>query len=104
MKRNAKFLRPESYFCSCVALGEERFVSPGYGIYLHLLTCSVLWNRNDLLRLRFRLWKSFGSSSGSGSGPRQYLAQFSNNENFLQNLNFLMSEAALFPRKLASNF
>jgi hypothetical protein len=28
---------------------------------------AVLWNRNDLLRFRFRLWKSFGSGFGSGS-------------------------------------
>jgi hypothetical protein len=26
---------------------------------------AVLWNRNDLLRFRFRLWKSFGSGSFS---------------------------------------
>jgi hypothetical protein len=42
----------------------------------------VLWNRIDLLRFRFRLWKSSGSGSGSsfgyGSGCRQYLAQFFN--------------------------
>jgi hypothetical protein len=39
----------------------------------------VLWNRNDLLRFRFRLWKNFGFGSGSSSdsGSRQYLAQFS---------------------------
>jgi hypothetical protein len=32
------------------------------------------------------------------------LAQFSNNKKILQNLAFLMSAAALFPRKLASHF
>jgi hypothetical protein len=32
------------------------------------------------------------------------LAQFSNNQKFLQNLAFSMSAAALFPRKLASHF
>jgi hypothetical protein len=30
---------------------------------------SVLWNRHDLFRFRFRLWKSFGSGSGTGSRP-----------------------------------
>jgi hypothetical protein len=64
---------------------------------------SVLWNRNDLLRFRFRLWTNFGSGSGygSGSGSRQYLAQ---QTNFLQNLAFSTSEAALCPRKLAFHF
>jgi hypothetical protein len=52
----------------------------------------VLWNRNDLLQFRFRLWKSFGS--GSGSGSRQYLAQFSKNKQIAQNLAFSMSETA----------
>ncbi len=33
--------------------------------------CStVLWNRNHLLRFRFRLWNSFGSGSGSNSGSK----------------------------------
>ncbi len=40
---------------------------------VHFLT--VFWNCIDLLRFRFRLWKF-----GSGSGSRQYLAQFSNNK------------------------
>jgi hypothetical protein len=70
---------------------------------------AVLWNRNDLLWFLFRLWKSFGSDSGSGSGSasssgsgsRQYLAVFQQ-QKFVQNLAFLMSEAVLFPRKLAS--
>jgi hypothetical protein len=37
---------------------------------------------SDLLRFRFRVWKSFGFGSGSGlgSGSRQFLAQFSNNK------------------------
>ncbi len=42
--------------------------------------------------------------SGPGSGFRQYLTQFSNNKKFVQNLAFSMSEAALYPRKLASHF
>jgi hypothetical protein len=46
------------------------------------------------LRFRFRRWKSFGS----GSGSRPYLAQFSNNKKFVQNLAFSMSDAALFPK------
>jgi hypothetical protein len=54
----------------------------------------VLWNYNDLLRFWFRPWKSFGS----GSGSRPYLAQFSNNKKFVQNLAFSMSDAALFPK------
>jgi hypothetical protein len=52
----------------------------------------VLW----FIAVPVRLWKSFGS----GSGSRQYLAQFSNNKK--QNLSFSMSEAALFPRRLAA--
>jgi hypothetical protein len=48
-----------------------------------------------------------GSSSdlGSGSGSRQHLAQFSNNnKKLVQNLAFSVTEAALFPGKLASHF
>jgi hypothetical protein len=57
-----------------------------------MMVCSAVeeYQDNDLLRLRFlfRLWKSFGS--GSGSGSRQCLAQFSNNKNFyVQNLAFI---------------
>ncbi len=61
----------------------------------------MLWNRNDLLRFRFRLWKSFGFDSGSSSnsGSRQYLAVFS-----IKKLAFSTLEAALFPRNLASHF
>jgi hypothetical protein len=40
--------------------------------------------------------------SGSGSGSRNYLAQFVKNQKFVQNLAISLSEAALFPRKLAS--
>jgi hypothetical protein len=40
----------------------------------------------------------------SGSGSRQYLAQFSNNKKCVQNLAISMSEAALFPKNLASHF
>jgi hypothetical protein len=73
-----------------------------------LLFMALLWNCNDLLRFwfwfRFGVWKNFGSGSGSSSGSRQYLAQFSNNKKFVQNLAFSMSEAAIFPRKLASHF
>jgi hypothetical protein len=47
---------------------------------LHCYT--ILGQCCDLLRFRFRLWKSFCS----GSGSRQYLAQFSNNKK--QNLSF----------------
>jgi hypothetical protein len=39
----------------------------------------------------------FGSGSYSGSGSRQYLAQFSKNEKIAQNLAFSVSEAAYFP-------
>jgi hypothetical protein len=53
---------------------------------------TVLWNRRyDLLRFRFGLWISVGS----GSGSRHYLAQFSNNKKFEQNLAFTMPEATL---------
>ncbi len=52
---------------------------------LSLLT-AVLWNRNDLLWFRFRQHS------------------FLNTQNSLQNLAFSMSEAALFPRQLASHF
>jgi hypothetical protein len=46
----------------------------------------------------FRLWKSFGS--GSGSGFRQYLPQFSTSKKIAQNLAFSMSEAAYFSETL----
>ncbi len=49
----------------------------------------MLWNRNDWLHFRFRLWKSFGS------GSRQYLAQFPTIK-IAQNLAFSMSEAPYF--------
>ncbi len=63
----------------------------------HPVLC--LWNRIDLLRIRSRLWKSFIS----GSGSRQYLAQLFVLKNSNKILPFSMSEAALFPRKLASH-
>jgi hypothetical protein len=56
---------------------------------------------DDLLRFRFRfrLWKSFASVSGSGSKSvtksRPYLKNFK--LYIVQNLVFLMLEAALFP-------
>ncbi len=71
----------------------------------------MLWNRSDLLRLRFRfqflLWKSFGSSFGFGLFPvpdpdLQYLAQFY--EKYVQNLAFLVIEAVMFPRNFVSYF
>jgi hypothetical protein len=37
--------------------------------HVHIYGKPVLWNRNDLLRFRFRLWKSLGSDFGFGSGP-----------------------------------
>jgi hypothetical protein len=61
---------------------------------------TVLWNRNDLLRLRFLLWNSFGSGSGSnsssGSCPDLFSTVFQQ-QNFVKNLAFSMLEAALFP-------
>ncbi len=56
-----------------------------------------------------------GSVSGSGSDFEKVLvpvlvldpaslAQFSKNKKIVQNLAFSMSEAALFPKKLASHF
>ncbi len=55
----------------------------------------VLWIRNYLFWFRFRLWKSFGSDSGSGTkfGYRPYSALFFS-------VNVLMLEAALLPRKI----
>ncbi len=53
-----------------------------------------------LLWFRFRLWKNLGS----GSGCRQYLAQFFNIKKFVLNHAFSMLEASLFSRKLASLF
>jgi hypothetical protein len=56
---------------------------------------TVLWNRNDLLRFRFR----------SYFGPIQtYLAQIFNNKKFVKNLAFSMIEAAMFPEKLGLYF
>jgi hypothetical protein len=49
---------------------------------------------------QFRLWKSFGS--GSGSGSRQFLARFSNKQIGTKPCLFNVRKAALFPRKLAS--
>ncbi len=62
----------------------------------------MLRNRNDLLRFWF--WFRLRKSFGSGSGFRQYLAQFFDNKNFVKNLAFPISEAALFPRKLPVTF
>ncbi len=63
----------------------------------------VLWNRNDLLLIRFRLWKSFGSGSGSASGSRQYLAKIFKEKKIVHNLVISMTEAALIPRKSESH-
>ncbi len=80
----------------------------------------MLWNRNDLLRFRFLLWKSFGSDSGFGSGSGfgsdsdcgsgsvpvsepDFFYLFFNNKKVLPNLASSMLEAELFPRKLASH-
>ena len=48
---------------------------------------TMLWNRNDLLRFRFLLWKSFGFGFGFGFGSGSSFA-------------FSILEAALFPRGL----
>ncbi len=56
---------------------------------------TVLWNRNDLLRFRFRLWKSFGSGSGSGYPKTKKLHKI---------LPFQCIRSMLFSRKLASLF
>jgi hypothetical protein len=40
----------------------------------------------------------------TGSGSRQYVAQFSKNTKIAQNLAFSMSEAANFPESLPVNF
>jgi hypothetical protein len=64
---------------------------------VHFLT--VLWNCIDLLRFRFRLWKSFGS----GSGFRQYLAVFQ--QQFVQKISCPSNgRSSIIPRKLASHF
>jgi hypothetical protein len=62
---------------------------------------AVLWKRNDFLRFRFRLQKSFGFGSNFRSRSRQYLSQFINNNKFVQNHAISILESASFPRKLA---
>jgi hypothetical protein len=67
---------------------------------VHFLT--VLWNCIDLLRFRFRLWKSFGSGSGSRQS-RQYLAVFQ--QQFVQKKSCPSNgRSSIIPRKLASHF
>jgi hypothetical protein len=65
----------------------------------------MLWNRNDLLRFKFLLWKSFGSGSGFGSGssfgPDLFSTIFQQQKNSA--FSMLEQEAVLFPRKLVSN-
>ncbi len=78
---------------------------------------SVSWNRNNLLRFPFWLWKSLCSSSGSsfvsGSSPSsgsksrtgsRVQTLFSKVNKVVQNLALLMLEAALFPRKVVISF
>ena len=43
-------------------------------------------NRNDLLRFRFRLWKSFGSGSVSAPDPDIISTVFQRPKKFVQNL------------------
>ena len=59
---------------------------------------------NDLLRFRFLIWKRFVSGSGSISVSRLICTDFQQHKKFVKNLAFSMLEAALLPRKLASNF
>jgi hypothetical protein len=65
---------------------------------------TVMWNRNDLLHFRFRLWGKFRSSPARVQDPENMCTLIFNNKLFVQNLAFSMLEAALFSRKLASPF
>jgi hypothetical protein len=74
-------------------------------------TSSVVehWNCNDLLRFRFLLWKSFGSGTGSGSSSGSRLISTVFQQQKICKKPFLFTcilelQAAMFPRKLASNF
>jgi len=61
---------------------------------------SVLCNHNDLLRVRFQLWKSFGSGSvsgfGSGSAARQYLAVFQQQKTYTKSFLFNFTKQHYF--------
>jgi hypothetical protein len=46
--------------------------------------------------------EKFGFGSGSGNG--QYLAQFSNNKNFLQDLALFNVRSSIFPQKVGLSF
>ncbi len=71
----------------------------------------MLWNRNDLLRLRllfrFLLWKSLVPVPVPAPIPVPVpdpdLFSIVKTTKFVPNLAFSMLEAALFPRKLACN-
>jgi hypothetical protein len=69
------------------------------------VTLPVLWNHNDYCGSEagsgFGSGSGSGSSSGTLSSPHHILSQFSINKKIFA---FLMLEAALFPRKLASHF
>jgi hypothetical protein len=73
----------------------------------------VLWNRNDLLRFRFLLWKGVVPVPDPVPAPAPvpvpvpYSHIFSTvfqQQTIVQNLAFSLLEAAFFPRKLASSF
>ncbi len=59
--------------------------------------------RNDLLRFRFRLWKSFGSGSGFGTRSRKYFGQFFKKKKLHKSCPYNV-RSSLFPIKVASLF
>jgi hypothetical protein len=84
--------------------------TPAFRVVLY---CTVLWNRNDLLSFRFRLWKSLGSGSSSGSGSgsgsdhvsgsRQYfLHSFSTTKKGYKILHFQLQKQQYFPESSIS--
>jgi hypothetical protein len=68
---------------TCLNAWQQKSVSHKFPFGPDLFSQCSETEGNDLLRIRFRLWKSFGSGSesGSGSGSGQYLAQFSKTKN-----------------------
>ncbi len=66
---------------------------------------SVLWNRNDLLRLQFWFWKSFHSDSGSSSdtGPDNIWHSFPTTKNLYKILSF-QSQKSIISMKVEQIF
>jgi hypothetical protein len=70
----------------------------------NIILPAVLWNRNDLLRFRFRfrIWKSFCSSSDSGFEWIQTI--LSTVINCTKSCLFTIRSRTLFPKKLSFHF